>query len=84
MARAALNWSVKRLATAAGVHRNTVMNLETERSAGDGETLAKLQCTLQRAGVEFTNGDAPGVRLRRQGPPDEGLRPHQLTAENHG
>ena len=84
MARAALNWSMERLATAAGVHRNTVLNFETERFAGDETTLAKVQRTLERAGVEFMNGDAPGVRLGRRGPPDEGLRPHQLTAENHG
>jgi len=29
-------------------------------------TLATIQAALEAAGVEFTNGDAPGVRLRKQ------------------
>ena len=28
------------------------------------EVRAKLKATLEAAGVEFTNGDAPGVRLK--------------------
>ena len=38
--------------------------------AGEGETrdttLAAIRAALEAAGVEFTNGDAPGVRLRKQ------------------
>ena len=39
MARAALNWSVRDLAEAARIHRNTVTNIETGRYAGDAATL---------------------------------------------
>ena len=68
MARAALNWTVRDLAEATGLHRNTITNLEVGRYAGDAETLAKIESTLKRAGVEFIdeNGGGPGVRLRKR------------------
>lgn len=60
-----LNWTVRDLAEKSGLHRNTVTNVETEKYAGDPETLAAIRRALERAGVEFTNGKRPGVRLRR-------------------
>ena len=68
MARAALNWSVRHLAEAAQIHRNTVTNIETGRYAGDAATLAAIVSALRRAGVEFIdeNGGGPGVRLRKR------------------
>lgn len=68
MARAALNWSVRNLAEAAQIHRNTVSNIETGRYAGDPATLAAIVAALKRAGVEFIdeNGGGPGVRLRKR------------------
>jgi len=68
MARAALNWSVRDLAEAAQIHRNTVTNIETGRYAGDAATLAAIVSALRRAGVEFIdeNGGGPGVRLRKR------------------
>ena len=68
MARAALNWSLRELAEAAGVHRNTISNFETGKYAGDPATLAAIRTALEAAGVEFTNGDQPGVRLRKGKP----------------
>lgn len=65
MARAALNWSLADLAKASGVHRNTISNFETGKYAGREEALQAVRKTLEAAGVEFTNGDAPGVRLRK-------------------
>ena len=67
MARAALNWTVRDLAEAADLHRNTVTNLETGRYAGDPQTLAVIERVLMRAGVVFIeeNGGGPGVRLRK-------------------
>jgi transcriptional regulator with XRE-family HTH domain len=66
--RAALNWSVRDLAEAARIHRNTVTNIETGRYAGDAATLAAIVGALKRAGVEFIdeNGGGPGVRLRKR------------------
>ena len=68
MARAALNWSVRDLAEAAQIHRNTVTNIETGRYAGDAATLAAIISALKRAGAEFIdeNGGGPGVRLRKR------------------
>jgi transcriptional regulator with XRE-family HTH domain len=59
-----LNWTVRDLAEKAGVHRNTVTNLETEKYAGDPETLSLIKRAFEKEGVEFTNGKRPGVRLK--------------------
>ncbi len=68
MARAALNWTVRDLAKAASLHRNTITNIETGRYAGDLATLETIAAVLHRAGVEFIdeNGGGPGVRLRKR------------------
>jgi transcriptional regulator with XRE-family HTH domain len=68
MGRAALNWTVRDLAEAARVHRNTISNIETGKYGGDAATLAAIEVALRRAGVEFIdeNGGGPGVRLRRR------------------
>jgi transcriptional regulator with XRE-family HTH domain len=67
MARAALNWTVRDLADAAGLHRNTVTNLEIGRYAGDPQTLAIIEQVLTKAGIDFIeeNGGGAGVRLRK-------------------
>jgi transcriptional regulator with XRE-family HTH domain len=71
MARAALNWTVRDLAKATGLHRNTITNIEVGRYGGDPETLATIENALKRAGVEFIdeNGGGPGVRLRKRSQP---------------
>jgi transcriptional regulator with XRE-family HTH domain len=68
MARAALNLTVRDLAEATGLHRNTVTNLEIGRYAGDPQTLTIIQQVLRRAGIEFIdeNGGGPGVRISKQ------------------
>jgi transcriptional regulator with XRE-family HTH domain len=67
MARAALNWTVRDLAAATGLHRNTITNIEVGRYAGDPATLNLIKEVLVREGVEFIdeNGGGPGVRLRK-------------------
>ena len=62
MARAALGWGVRDLAAKAEVNANTVTRIENGADALAG-TLTKIQRALEAAGVEFTNGEAPGVRL---------------------
>jgi transcriptional regulator with XRE-family HTH domain len=67
MARAALNWTVRDLAEATGLHRNTITNIEISRYAGDQKSLERIEAVLRKAGVEFIdeNGGGPGVRLRK-------------------
>jgi transcriptional regulator with XRE-family HTH domain len=68
-ARALLEWSQDDLATKAGVSVPTVKRLEAMAGllGGRAETAYKLRTALESAGIEFTNGDQPGVRLRRSG-----------------
>jgi transcriptional regulator with XRE-family HTH domain len=65
-ARAALNWSLERLAAESGIHRNTLSNFETSKFGGEPDTVAAARKALTSAGVIFIeNGDAPGIALRR-------------------
>jgi transcriptional regulator with XRE-family HTH domain len=64
MARAAVGWGVRELAERAGVTANTVTRIENGADAKQS-TMDSLQRALEAAGLEFTNGDQPGVRLRR-------------------
>jgi transcriptional regulator with XRE-family HTH domain len=68
MARGALNWTVRDLAEATGLHRNTITNIETGKYVGDQASLATIETVLRRAGVDFIdkNGGGPGVRLRKR------------------
>jgi hypothetical protein len=43
-----------------------VSKIETGAYAGAPTTLEAIRRTLEYAGVEFTNGEAPGVKLRKR------------------
>ena len=62
-----MNWTVRDLAEATGLHRNTITNIEIGRYAGDQKSLERIESVLRKAGVEFIdeNGGGPGVRLRK-------------------
>ena len=64
MARAALGWGVRELAAAAKVSTDTVARFERGDELKE-RTIDALQRALEAAGIEFTNGDQPGVRLTR-------------------
>jgi transcriptional regulator with XRE-family HTH domain len=64
MARAAVGWGVRELAKKAGVTANTVTRIENGADAKQS-TMNRLQHALEAAGVEFTNGDQPGVRVTK-------------------
>ena len=66
MARAAVGWGVRELAERAGVTANTVTRIENGADAKQS-TMDALQRTLEAAGLEFTDGEQPGVRLRKEG-----------------
>jgi transcriptional regulator with XRE-family HTH domain len=62
MARAALGLGVRELAATAKVSIDTVARFERGDELKE-RTIEALQRALEAAGVEFTNGDQPGVRL---------------------
>jgi transcriptional regulator with XRE-family HTH domain len=64
MARAALGWGVRDLAAAAKVSTDTVARFERGDELKE-RTIDALQRALEAAGIEFTNGNQPGVRLTR-------------------
>lgn len=73
-ARALLNWTTRQLASAAGVHWNTVTNIETGRTAGAPQTLAAICEALETAGVELSSSgttssvsqEKAGARIKRR------------------
>ena len=64
MARAALGLGIRELAAAAKVAIDTVARFERGEELKE-RTIDALQRSLEAAGVEFTNGDQPGVRLTK-------------------
>lgn len=84
--RGLLGLSQAKLAEQAGLPVEVISGAEAERETGtSADTMAALQAALEKHGVTFLAADAgegPGVRLRRTGPLDEGLRPDQLTSDN--
>ncbi|MEM6677322.1 MAG: helix-turn-helix domain-containing protein [Pseudomonadota bacterium] len=66
-ARALLGWSARDLAEHSGISYPTIARLESENGdlGGRQSTADAIRAALEAAGVEFTNGDQPGVRLRK-------------------
>jgi predicted transcriptional regulator len=54
------------LAAKAGISKTALISIETSTSDPKASTLSAIQKALEAAGVEFTNGDQPGVRLRKK------------------
>ena len=68
-ARGLLGWTPRELARRAIVSDATVYALEHVLGlAANVDALAAVQATIEAAGIEFTNGDAPGVRLHPKMP----------------
>ena len=56
------------MASEAGVSLSTVKDFEAGRRTPIGNNLAAMQRALEDGGVEFTDGDRPGVRLGDSAP----------------
>jgi predicted transcriptional regulator len=65
-ARGLLDMNQVELASAASVSKNVIVAFEKGRTNPTKNNLAAIQRVLEEAGVEFTNGDAPGLRLRKK------------------
>jgi transcriptional regulator with XRE-family HTH domain len=65
-ARALLRWEQRHLADASSVSLPTIKRLESKPGVlvAHKLTVAALRAAFETAGVEFINGDQPGVRLR--------------------
>lgn len=64
MARVGLGWGIRELARAAKVSVDTVVRFERGEELKE-RTVEALQRAFESAGVEFTNGEQPGVRLTK-------------------
>jgi transcriptional regulator with XRE-family HTH domain len=64
-ARRLLNWSRIRLACRSNMSDSTIRNFEEGWRVPSVNHLAAIRAALEAAGVEFTNGDQPGVRMRK-------------------
>jgi len=64
-ARALIGWSQAELAQQIGVSVLTVKRLESGGQNVSDDMRKRAKAALEAAGVEFTNGKGPGVRLRK-------------------
>ena len=83
-ARALLRWEQKDLANASMVSLPSIQRLETKPGtlAAQARTIAAIRAALESAGVEFTNGNAPGVKLHKAGARIATIPIEDLNAEN--
>jgi transcriptional regulator with XRE-family HTH domain len=66
LARRLLGWSLMRLSNFCGVSDVTIQNFEMGRDRiPTTPDVEAIQRALEEAGVEFTNGKKPGVRLKK-------------------
>jgi transcriptional regulator with XRE-family HTH domain len=63
MARAALQLGIRDVAKLARVAPSTISRLEAGQTL-QPRTIEAIRHALEKAGVEFTNGDKPGVRMK--------------------
>jgi transcriptional regulator with XRE-family HTH domain len=67
-ARAMLDWTQGELAKRAGISKTGLNNIERGSADPKASTLTAIRRAIEDAGVEFTNGGEPGVKLKRTGP----------------
>ena len=65
-ARGLVDMDQRTVADGAMVTPGVIIDFEKGRRVPTRNNLAAIQRVLEEAGVEFTNGDAPGVRLRKE------------------
>jgi transcriptional regulator with XRE-family HTH domain len=65
-ARGLLDWSQTELGIRSNLSESTVRDFEKGRRVPTANNLAAIRSALESAGVEFTNGDQPGVRMSKK------------------
>jgi len=63
-ARGLLDWSQTELGERSNLSESTIRDFEKGRRTPGANNLAAIQRALEAAGVEFTNGGEPGVKLK--------------------
>ena len=66
-ARGLLDWSQANLGRRSNLSESTIRDFEKGRRTPGVNNLTAIQRAFEAAGVEFTNGGQPGVRLRKGG-----------------
>jgi transcriptional regulator with XRE-family HTH domain len=64
-ARGLLDWSQAELAARSNLSESTIRDFEKGRRIPSINNLAAVRRALEAAGVEFIDGNQPGVRLTR-------------------
>jgi transcriptional regulator with XRE-family HTH domain len=64
-ARGLLDWSQAELAVRSNLSESTIRDFEKGRRVPSINNLAAIRRALEAAGVEFIDGDQPGVRQTR-------------------
>jgi hypothetical protein len=84
--RALVGLSEAELARCTCLSVPTIKHAEADDDRASDAAMGAIRVALEDQGVIFIDAgdEGPGVRLRRTGPSDEGLRPDQLTSENDG
>jgi len=72
-ARGLLDWSQTQLGERSNLSESTIRDFEKGRRTPSANNLAAIQRALEAAGIEFTNGGWPGVRMKAKVP--KGRRP---------
>jgi transcriptional regulator with XRE-family HTH domain len=72
-ARSLLGWRQQDLAKASGVGLATIQRIEMKDGPASGNytTVLKIQAALEKAGIEFTNGNGGGIGVRLKRPPSK-------------
>jgi transcriptional regulator with XRE-family HTH domain len=85
-ARVLIGLTQRDLAIKAKISTPTLIRMEAKFGEAVGliNNIAAVRAALEKAGIEFTNGDEPGVRLRKtpRVDPAASIPVEKLTSEN--
>ena len=63
-----LDWPLEQLSDICGIPVRTIRRIEQGEGNTKRRTLSAIRTALESAGIEFTNGDQPGLRLKKAAP----------------